>query len=405
MTKPTEPKDQLTRREMLALGGAAGAGLLLGGYPRAASAKGKVEAAAPPQVPRRVLGKTGKEVPILLMGGAMAFDQVFDPKLAEAYRYGVNYFDTADCYAGGTSETAIGAFHTRAKLRKKIWITSKSDEHEPEGFEKIFARSLQRLKTSYIDLYFLHMLQDPKYLNKSMMRCADKLKKSGQLRFFGFSCHGGNVADLLQLAAKTPWVDAVMFRYNFRQYGNRELNLAIDACVKAKVGLIAMKTQASAASFKDKWAQFEKRGKWNKHQAVLKSVWADERISAAVSAMDTLEKLRQNIAAALDKSKLTSREEQELERYASATRALACDGCDQICSARLSTPVRIGDTMRYLMYHDVYGQQAEARRLFGALPAEARQLTSVDFRPASAACPHGVDIGWHMRRATRVLSG
>ena len=39
-----------------------------------------------------------------------------------------------------------------------------------------------------------------------------------------------------EVAAKTPWVDSVMFRYNFRQYGNKELNKAMDACVKAGVG-------------------------------------------------------------------------------------------------------------------------------------------------------------------------
>ena len=60
-----------------------------------------------------------------------------------------------------------------------------------------------------------------------------------------------------------------MFRYNFRQYGNDKLNRGIDACVKAKVGLIAMKTQGSEASFRDAWKKFEKSGKWNKYQAVL----------------------------------------------------------------------------------------------------------------------------------------
>jgi len=58
-----------------------------------------------PQVPRRMLGKTKETVPILLMGGSMRFDPRFDPKLAECLRFGVNYFDVADCYAGGTSKT------------------------------------------------------------------------------------------------------------------------------------------------------------------------------------------------------------------------------------------------------------------------------------------------------------
>jgi predicted aldo/keto reductase-like oxidoreductase len=394
-----DKESDLSRRELLTLGGAASVGLLLGTLPA-----GLAEAAKRvPQVPRRVLGKTGEKIPILLMGGSMDFDKNFDPKLAEAVRFGVNYVDTADCYAGGNSEIAVGNFHTRAKLRDKLWITSKSDEHEPEGFARTLQTSLRKLRTDRVDLYFLHALKDASYLSKDLLKTVERLKKEKKLRFFGFSAHHGNVADLLHRAAKLGWVDAVMFRYNFHRYGDKALNKAMDACHKAKVGLIAMKTQGSAASFKARWVPFEQKGKWDRHQAVLKAVWADERIAAAVSAMDTLEKLRANVAAAVDKKKLGALELDELKRYAAATRALTCDGCDHLCGAAVDAPVRIGDTMRYLMYHDVYGEPREARRLFAALPAEARALARVDFIGASRACPHGLDVAWHVRRAAEVL--
>ena len=55
------------------------------------------------------------------------------------------------------------------------------------------------------------------------------------------------------------------------------------------------------------------------------------------------------------------------------------------------------------MYHDVYGQQDEARAVFAKLPPEAQRFADVDFQPANAACPHGVDVAWHMRRAAEVL--
>lgn len=403
------PSDnELSRRKLLALGSAAGASVLLGLDMSEADAKGtgkkgKKNGRRVPQVPRRVLGKTGQKIPILLLGGAVPLDPRFDPKIAEAMRYGVNYVDAADCYSGGSCESAVGSFHTIAKARHKLWITSKSDAHDPEGFSRTFEHSLKNLRTRFVDMYFLHMLKDPSYINAELHKVVEKLKKQGKARYFGFSCHDGNVADLLQLAAKTPWIDVVQFRYNFRRYGDATLNRAIDACAKAKVGLIAMKTQGSAASFKDRWQPFIQKGKWSKQQAVLKAVWADKRITAAVSHMDTFEKLRQNIAAALDRTKLSQAEMQELRRYAAATRSLACDGCDHLCGAALSAPVRIGDTMRYLMYHDVYGQPDEARRLFGALPRTARQLEGIDFRPASAACPNGIDLEWHMKRAARVL--
>ncbi len=398
MTKKTD----LTRRELLKIVGAgSGAALSLAGLPGTGHAKGAP--ASLPQVPRRVLGKTKKTVPILLFGGAMKLDPRFDPKLAEALRFGVDYFDAADCYGGGTCEGAVGHFHTRAKIRDKIWITSKSDEHEPEGFEATLKTSLKKLKTNYVDMYYLHALKDPSSLNNKLLKLVERLKKEGKMKFFGFSCHHGNVVSLLHKAAALPWVDSVMFRYNFRQYGNKELHKAIDAAHKAGVGLIAMKTQGSEASFRSAWKKFQKKGKWNKHQAVLKAVWADERISAAVSHMDTFEKLKQNIAAAIDKSKLSAREQQELKRYAEATRAWACDGCDHFCHAAVDAPVEIGATMRYLMYHDVYGDVEGARTLFHALPSTAKNLSDVDFGPATQACPHGIDVGAHMTRAAQVL--
>ncbi|MBZ0268254.1 aldo/keto reductase, partial [bacterium] len=390
----SQDKRNLDRRTLLKLG--LGAGTLgFVGRPLAASAEdaAKGEAAAEeslPQVPRRRLGKTGETVPILLMGAGMQLDTRFDPKLAEAFRFGVNYIDAADCYAGGTCETAVGNYHTRSENRKDLWITSKSDAHDPKGFEQTVHASLEKLQTDYIDMMFLHALKDGEFVNDDLKVVIERLIAEGKIRHFGFSCHDGNVAELLHVAANTPWVESVMFRYNFRKYGDEELNRAMDACAKADVGLIAMKTQGSEASFTDAWQKYEQTGKWTKHQAVLKAVWADERLSAAVSHMDTFDKLKQNIAAALDRTDLGAADWESLEKYAAATRAHACDGCDHLCGAAVDAPVRIGATMRYLMYHDAYGDADEARRRFDALPAGARKLSGVDFAPANAACPHGV---------------
>jgi predicted aldo/keto reductase-like oxidoreductase len=404
-----DKKDQqgtITRRgAIIGTSAAIGTGILLGkGASGIRSAIAQVKRDPKLQVPRRTLGKTKAKVPILLFGAAVDLDPNFDPKLAAAYRYGVDYIDAAQMYGGGTCESAVGSFQKRAKLRKKVWITSKSRQHEVKGFKKTFANSLKDLETDYIDLYFLHALQKADYLSKDMEKTVAKLKKDGKLRFFGFSCHHGNVAELLHEAADKDWVDVVMFRYNFRQYGDKELNKAMDAAAKAKVGLIAMKTQGSAASFEDEWKKVKKKGKWTKHQAVLKAVWEDDRITAAVSHMDSLEKLRENVAAALNKEKLTRVEYDALDRYAEATRPYACDGCDHICGAAVDGSVQIGDTMRFLMYHDVYGETDKARRLFHALPEAARALSGVNFSGANAACPHGVDVAAHMKRALKVLA-
>ena len=394
---------KLNRRNFLTLGGGAaiaGATLQPGEAIAAGSKKQDL-----PKVPRRVLGKTKKSVPILLFGGAVPLDTRFDPKLAEAFRFGVNYIDTADCYLDGNSEIAVGNFWKKARLKREdFWITSKSDRHDSPGLIQTLDAGLKKMKTDFVDLYFLHALTDADYLNPAMAKTAEKLKKAGKIRHIGFSCHDGNVVELLNAAAQRSWIDAIMFRYNFRRYGDKELNKAMDACHKAGIGLIAMKTQGSEAGFADQWKKFEKTGKWTKHQAVLKAVWEDQRITAAVSAMKNFTQLRQNIQAALDKNKLTQAEHDALDRYAAATRSLACDGCDHLCGPAVQAPVQIGTTMRYLMYHDVYGEPEKARALFDKLPAEAKALANVDFSGANRACPYGVDVAAHMARAQELFT-
>jgi predicted aldo/keto reductase-like oxidoreductase len=211
-------------------------------------------------------------------------------------------------------------------------------------------------------------------------------------------------AEFDHLGGARPFIDAVMFKYSFRDYGNKELNLAIDAAHKADVGLIAMKTQSSEAGIAGAVQKFQKTGKWNKYQAVLKAVWADPRITAAVSHMETVEQLRENIAAAVDRHELGANEQDALHRYAELTRPYACQGCDHICGAAVDAPVRIATTMRCLMYHDSYGDPAKARRVFAELPAEARRLADVDFGQANRACPHGVNVAAHMQRAAEILT-
>lgn len=390
---------KISRRDLLTITGAAGLGALLPRNPLAAAEPADAKL---PQVPRRVLGKTGQQIPILLLGGAISFDQVFDPKFAEALRFGVNYFDTADCYAGGSSETAIGNFLTRASKRKDVWITTKSDRHDPAGIEGVLATSLNKLKVLQVDMLFMHGLNDASKLSSEMGSKSEQLKKQGKIRYFGFSCHDSNVVDLLNKASTLSYIDAIMFRYNFRSYGDAALNKAMDACHKAGIGLIAMKTQGSAVSTNPAIKNFQSQ-KYTYPQAVLKAVWADERLSAAVSHMDTLEKLKENIAAALDKTTLAQVEFETLEQYAQATKHLYCEGCQHICGAAAPAGVQIGTTLRYLMYHDVYNEPEKAKALFAKLPEEARRIADVDFSEAAKRCPNGIDIPAHMQRAAKVL--
>ena len=410
-------KDGLDRREFLKRTVLAGAGLgALGSVGGIVSAQdgedgGDTETGPGgvklhPKVPRRVLGGTGEEIPILLFGCAQKFDEKYDKMLHRGFKEGVDYVDTALVYAGGQSHKTLVPFIEQVE-RKNLWITSKAPHHRnqatPEAFEQGLEKCLEQMKIDYLDLFFMHALDDTKFLEKPYIALGEKLKKAKKTRFFGFSCHDGNVVELLNKAAEVGGIDAIMFRYSFDDYGNKELNRAIDACAKAKIGLIAMKTQKSVPKKQEMVVNFQSKD-FTLGQAKLKAVWADERIAAAVSHMDSLDLLKENVIAAKSPVKIAMGDFQQLNRLAACTSGYSCKGCKHLCEPNIPTEVAVADTLRYLMYHECYGEPEKARQLYAELTPAERDIDGVDFSRATRACPEGIDIAKRLGRARELLA-
>ena len=185
---------------------------------------------------------------------------------------------------------------------------------------------------------------------------------------------------------------------------------AVAACVKAGIGLTAMKTQA-----RKNWLGILKRNPTGdrlmesfikkgitEEQAKLKAVWTNPDIAAICSQMPNMTILKANVAAALDTTPLTSEEMQLFEQYAVATAEEYCTGCGQICESTLSSSVPISDIMRYHMYGQSYGHLDWSRAHFQQLPADVQQkLATADFEEAERRCPQGMPIAKLMRLAVK----
>jgi len=192
----------------------------------------------------------------------------------------------------------------------------------------------------------------------------------------------------------------IMFRHNFRTYGDAELARAIDVAYKAQIGLIAMKAQGAVADYPERLNPFEQAG-LSKHQAALRFVWQDERIASICSEMTSLRILEENAAAALEP--LTNAETRSLQQWADQTAAMYCPGgsglCRRQCEAACGSPVAIADTLRFLTYHDSYDRQADARRLFAQLPPSQRPTLATDLSAAERACPLHLPVATLVRQA------
>ncbi|MBI2567536.1 MAG: aldo/keto reductase [Candidatus Schekmanbacteria bacterium] len=417
MTKTSRCDDGgATRRQFLRLISGAGAACAAGlSTPSRADDTGAAKPVTPrsdaagdrhegDRVPRRKLGGTGATVPILLMGGARTFDARYDKTLHRAFKEGVDYVDTALEYAGGQSHATLAPFIEQVGDRKKLWITSKgpSDNATPEKFASDLDLCLAQLRTDYLDMYFMHYVDDPLFLAPEYLKMGDRLRRSGKTRFFGFSAHGGRVVELLEKAAAGGGIDAIMFRYNFGKYGDVELNRAMDRCAKAGIGLLAMKVQRSVPRRDEAVVGFQSQS-FSLAQAKLKSVWEDERIAAAVADMENTEKLAENVAAAKSSASLSHGERRQLQQIAAATAHLCCEGCASRCEPAAPRGVRVADTLRALMYAEAYGDLARGRATYRAIPEDRRPLDTDDYAVAAGACPQRIDIGERLALARRFL--
>jgi len=139
-------------------------------------------------------------------------------------------------------------------------------------------------------------------------------------------------------------------------------------------------------------------------QAKLKAVWEDKRIAVCLSEMTSLTILKDNVAAAVDGAKLSSKDRDVLEGYACYNRPLYCTGCMR-CEAAMGQDSRIADVLRYMMYYNSYGKTDDARRLFRELPEQVKRgMASRDYSAAEGACPNGIEIGKVMKKATVMLA-
>ena len=232
----------VTRRDFIKTAGLAGIAVAGAGVPGALAAPEAPAAAAPAgATPKRKLGKTGVEVSSLCLGGM--FDTINNQLLLkQALKWGVTYWDTAESYGNGLSEEGYGRFFGRnPEARKEIFLVTKI--HHPKGGDltERLDKSLKRLQTDHVDLFFIHAITDIDEMKPAYKDWAAEMKKAGKIKFFGFSTHT-NMADCLAGAAKLDWIDAAMFTYNFRVMNDPKLKEAMNACEKAGVGMVAMKS-------------------------------------------------------------------------------------------------------------------------------------------------------------------
>ncbi len=414
----TDKNKNWSRRDFMKIAGAAGVGAVVTPveYLAGAVAKSESDFAAQKIVGKRAFGNSGVDISILGQGGAIDFttNQLL---LHQAFKMGVRCWDTSHDYNGGKSEEGIGKYFSKfPEDRKKIFLITKSGASEPDGLTQHLNKSLERMKTDYIDLFLIQAVSDVKRtMKKEVQTWTEKVKSEGKIHLFGFSTHK-NMDNCLTDASQLGWIDGIISTYNYRLMHTDGMKKALDNCTRAGIGLIAMKSQAillwnphfDVGKETDVALELNQRfidKGFTTEQARLKSVWENPAISSILSHMTNVTLLQANVAAAVDKTALSFNDKQRMAQYARETSCGYCTGCAERCEEAISHAVPISDIMRYLMYYDNYGDQQQAIQLFNDLPFDTRnRIMHVNYSKAEQCCPQKMPIAQLMRQAVAKLA-
>lgn len=160
------------------------------------------------------LGKTGLQVPALALGCmrlAGADRRQAEEYLRTALELGLNFFDHADIYAGGQSESVFAELVADAGVKREDLILQSKCGIVPgkmyDFSKKYILESvdgiLKRLNTDYLDVLLLHRpdaLMEPEEVAEAF----DALETSGKVRHFGVSNQDPNTMALLQKYVRQP---------------------------------------------------------------------------------------------------------------------------------------------------------------------------------------------------------
>jgi predicted aldo/keto reductase-like oxidoreductase len=408
-------KSSLERRDFLKLGAAgvatsvaAGCASAVAEKPPAApapvalapelAAAPKVEPAAPDPVPRRALGRTGIEVPLVSMG-VMNAD---NPNLVKAaLDGGMVLLDTAHGYQNGRNEEMLGTILPKRKrdsfvICTKVYVDTldrKTGRFGPrtrgEEITEKLDLSLKRLGLDHVDVLHLHAQSAREgVLCDKLLPALEQAKQAGKTRFLGVSTHKNEPA-VIRAAIESKLYDVVLTAYNFKQDHHLEVQKAIGEAAAAGLGIVAMKTQAGVYWDKARRHPIDTK-------AALRWSLRDPNVHTAIPGFTTFEQLQDDLAVMREPT-LTPADSEKLRDGKLA--GLFCQGCEQ-CLSKCPLDLPIPELMRSYMYGHAYKNREAAQTLLLAL--DLPRLPCGDCDTCPVVCAKGFDVRDRIRDIVRL---
>lgn len=226
-------------------------------------------------------GNTGMDVSRICLG-CMSFGKVLPgghqwvldeensrPIIKRALELGINFFDTANIYASGSSEEIIGralkdyANRDEIVLATKVWGQMRPGRPNGGGLSRKaimseIDNSLKRLGTDYVDLYIIHRWDYNTPIEETMEALHDVVK-SGKARYIGASAmYAWQFQKALHVAETNSWTRFVSMQNHLNLIYREEEREMMPLCQDQKIAVTPYSPLASGRLIRD-WSETTRR--------------------------------------------------------------------------------------------------------------------------------------------------
>ncbi len=338
-------------------------------------------------------------------------------EIMEAFKSGVNYYDTAYIYSG--SEAALGEIVERNGIRDKIKIATKLPQYlvgNNKALDKYFNEELSRLRTDYVDYYLMHHLTDIAMWEKlkavGVLDWIAEKKKSGKIRNIGFSYHG-NTDGFIKILNDYDW-DMCQIQYNYydehSQAGVKGLKAAAEKGIPVVImeplrgGKLVGMLPADAKKLIDKNAHGWSYAEWG-----FRWLYNQPEVTVVLSGMNTLDMVKENcrIASSATAGHLTESDFELLHKVTECIRAKEKVGCTG-CRYCMPCPKGVDIPGTFSCYNTMFVESKSSGRF------QYAQAVGLTKEPAFASqciqcgkcekhCPQNIPIREKLKEADKAL--
>lgn len=339
--------------------------------------------------------------------GAAVDEKQVEEMIAYAISHGVNYFDTAYPYHGGTSETIVGKI-LKNYPRDTFYLATKYPGHQiSKTYDPaaIFEEQLQKCQVEYFDFYLLHNVYensigtylDPRW---KIVDYFIEQKRKGRIRHLGFSTHGH--VDVIRrfLDIYGEELDFCQIQLNYLDWSLQDAKSKYELLTERGIPVWVMEPVRGGklAQLSEGYTEKLRELRPEESTAAWGFRWLQglPNVHMVLSGMSNMEQMKDNVKTFDHVCPLSEKEEELLFAIAEGLKdSVPCTGCRYCCDG---CPKGLDIPGLLSIYNDIrYLPSVNSVMRLDALPEDKKPSACVACGKCTKICPQNIDVPGAMK--------